>query len=835
MKEQVYYLQIINSLIALIGQILRDDEEVQLVDHNTKRSLMTLYNKCLGFQHKIDSNIIEIAIIGEESSGKSTFINALTENIKPLLPHANANPIYSQFQFGENKTIVETYSKDEFGHIFSKMLESIKFPNYNNNIYDINRSHITKHIKNLQDNDIEFYRKNIVTIDRVEDVFKNLKELSRLLSDKRIEFDVNEDNKEFKAFLNHKMKSTLIKKIFVQSKKMDKIKNFVIYDFSSFNKISSKFENEIYSKLNSVDLIMYVKDINSGTDLSTLDIDLLSKKMINIDELKLKDKLFVVANKIDMVENKMQLSENIENLKHSLSKKLSFKPDKVFKASSLAHLQQLHPSVNNDFAITRLNRLKLPKNSNSIQNILMNMHDFFRKDAVVNIQVNINNLLNILKDLCLKITKENSKYLEIKNFDFLTNKLFLNTIKEAESFIDENLSNLDYEIYMDITENGYFTKKLKEHVDKSFESIDREMLIRTARHINVSSRKSESPSEINQEVRNILNNEFRDKFKNIVTNIADEKAKEIDAKIMNVFLESFQLKKTNPNYKNVEEATRKLISDLTYEVSYNKKSFVHLIERFSRDLFDVLIKKPFASVDRLKAFKAAEDDFYSLALYYHRLDNEPNFAQPLVAMLLAHKGYDITFGVDKIKGMLKEFLGKLDTDTKFTDEYISDTANYIFNNNISVYTFIEKLREKLEGVSEEFQIFSFVDEISGNTSHRDKETFLTNLTKGLTQSQDLDEVLVEINKDIEFLREILKHAVIKAISLEVPFVSTINNKIRILQDKKSSEEFVDFLSVYVKIIKFKEFSDSEKEKVIYKSRADILKVFQEILEKIEAF
>jgi hypothetical protein len=618
---------------------------------------------------------------------------------------------------------------------------------------------------------------------------------------------------------------------------MDRIKNFIIYDFSSFNKLSSRFENEIYSKLNNVDLILYVKDINTKTELSNMEIELLSKKLLNINELKLKDKLFIIANKIDMSENKMALSENIETLKHSLSKRMSFKPDKVFKASSLAYLQKVYATNNNNkkFAIERLNNLGLSNHVNSIQHILVNMNDFFRKDAIVNIQVNVNNIFTKLKDICLEISGKNSQYLEIKNFDFLTNKLFLNTIKEAEQHIDDNLSNLDYEIYTDITKNGYFTKKLKAHIDKNFEDIDKDKLLKIARHINVSSRKSESPNEINQEVRNILNNEFRDKFKNIVTNIADEKATEIDNKIISVFLDSFRLKKTNPYYKDIENATTKLIKDLTYEVSYSKKSFVHLIERFSRDLFDILIKKPFASIDRFKAFKAAEDDFYSLALYYNRLENEPNFAQPLITILLAHRGQDLIYDADKIKSMLKDFLKTMDTQTDFTEEYLDDTARYIMNNKISVNSFISKLSDKLSGKTDEFKIFSFIDEISGNTKDRDRETFFNNLTKDLKQSQSIDEVLNEINTDIQFLREILKNAVIKAISLEVPFVSTINNKIRILQDKKSSDEFVDFLSVYVKSIKFKEFAESEKEKIVFKQRADILKMIQEILDKLEAF
>jgi hypothetical protein len=836
MKDQHYYLQTLNAIIGLTGQLLRDDEDVKLIDNNLKRQVVSIYNKCLNFQHKLDSNIIEIAIIGEPNSGKSTIINALTENNAAFLPNINANPIYSQFQYGEDKTVIETYSKDEFEYIFSKMLEAIKFPNHTKNIYEINRTNINKHLKNLQEKEIEFYKSNISLIDVIDDVFKNIKDLSSYLNQDKIEFDNSNDNKDFKAFLNHKMKSALVKKVFVQSKKMDKIKNFVIYDFSSFNKISNKFDNDIYSKLNSVDLILYVKDINNNHEISSIDIDLLSKNLMNINELKLKDKLFILANKIDCANSKIELSEKLESLKHSLNKKLSFDNNKVLKSSALAFLQSKYKQTySNSFALDRLKKLGLEKDINSIQNILMNINEFLKKDAIVNIQVNINNILTKLKDISISVKKEHHKYLEIKNFDFLTNKLFLNTIKEAEQSIDENLSNLDYEIYTDITENGYFTKKLKEHIDKNFAPIDKEILLKTAKQINVSSRKSESPSEINQEVRNILNNEFRDKFKNIVTNIADEKAKEIDTKIINVFLNSFQLKKTNPHYKDIENATTKLISDLTYEVSYNKKSFVHLIERFSRDLFDILIKKPFASVDRFKAFKAAEDDFYSLALYYHRLENEPNFAQPLVSILLAHKGYDITYDVDNIKKTLKEFLSGLDSKGDFSEEYLTDTATYIYQNKISVNSFIEKLDSKLSGDSEEFEIYSFIDEVSGNTKIRNKDTFLNNLTIDLKQSQSLDDVLTEINKDIEFLREILKNAVIKAISLEVPFVSTINNKIRILQDKKSSEEFVDFLSVYVKIIKFKEFSDSEREKVVYKNRADVLKIVQELLEKLEAF
>lgn len=828
-----HYITVLRNTITLIEEIFSVNESISLIDSNTKKYIVDLYKQCEEHLYKLENNILNLAIVGLENSGKSTFANALIEQ-EEVFPTDSSRCTFTstKLMYGDDIATVEFYTKKEFDYIFEEMLYKVKYIDPRASFLDLPIKEFDKFLEELQVANPDIYEKYSSNLcEDIKDILEGKSIIKDLLGNEPQEFDIKHTN-SLRDFITDKHISRGVKNVVIESSRLANMRHFVIYDVPGFDSTTEKHEQETYEKLKGADAIVLIKNVKDKPQVNSHELKILQRDTSN-DGVKLKDKLFVFGNQVDTCNTPKDAIANMNNLKRDFMKKFDLDRDRIYIGSSLAHLQYLKIEKG-DFAIMGLEKLGLTNQLGSVKKLHSSLEAFGKKEALVNFQVKINNTLAQLKAIFENIEVKNNKYTEIEDFDFLSNKLFLNIIRTADKKIDEELSNLDHEVHRDITEHGYFTSKLREKISNSFQSIDMEFLQKVSRDINVTARKSESPNEINQEARNRLNIEFREKFKNIVVNIADEKAKEIEGQIRNIFISSFGLQKNNPHYKEIEQATKKLIDEFTYEVSYNQKSFVHLIERFSRDLFDTLIKKPFATIDRKKAFLAAEDDFYSLAMYYFTVENEPNFAQPLISIVLAHKGRELTFSQEQIQEKLTEFLQANGED--FGSEYIVETSKFVYNKKISVFNFIEKLNNKIKGFHNSNDVLNgFIDEVSGRVGFRDKDTYINNLLKDLKPAETLQDVLDEINTDIDFLRDLLKNAVIKAISLEVPFVSTINNQIRTLQNKKSSDAFIDFLAEYVKRIRFQEFERSEKEKVVYQSRKRVVVAIQDLLHNLSSF
>jgi GTPase SAR1 family protein len=828
-----HYSSVLRHSISLIEEIFRIDENTSTLDNNTKKYVVELYRQCKEHLHKLDNDILNIAIVGLENSGKSTFANALIEQ-KEVFPTSSSRCTFTSTKlvFGDDVAKVDFYSKKEFDDLFRNMLEKIRYVNPKTTFEKLTIEKFDSYLKELQTSYPEMYEKYGTSLcEDIRDVLEGKDTIKDLLDNDSQEFDIKNSD-ALREFITDKYVSRAVKNVLIKSSKLSRLSHFVIYDVPGFDSATDKHEKETFDKLKSADCIVLIKNVKDKPQVNAHEFRILQKEVAS-DGTKLKDKLFVYGNQLDTCNTAKDAVTNINNLKRDFVKKFELDEDRIYIGSALAYLQDIKVE-DGDFAIKGLEKLNLKNNLDTIKKIHLALESYGKKEALINFQVKVNNTLSRLKSIFEGIEIASNSYSDVEDSDYLSNKLFLNIIRKVDRNIDDELSLLDHDVHQDITEHGYFTSKLKDQIDESFRNIDMEDLEKVSREINVTARKSESPNEINQETRNRLNIEFREEFKNIVVNIANEKAKEIETKIYSIFIESFELKKNNPNYKEIEDATKRLIDEFTKEVSYNQKSFVHLIERFSRDLFDTLIKKPLATTDRKKAFLAAEDDFYSLAMYYHTLDNEPNFTQPLVSIVLAHKGRELTYDQNEIEKILKEFLDT--SDENFNSEYMEETSKFIFNKKISVYRFIEKLQNKINGIHDEGDmIISFIDDLAGGVGFRDKDVYINNLLKDLKPSETLDEVLKEINTDIDFLRDILKVAVIKAISLEVPFISTINNQIRTLQNKKHSDEFMDFLAEYVKRIRFQEFEKSEKEKVVYQNRKKVVVAIQDLLKNLSGF
>lgn len=119
--EREEYIAKLDEQIQVIDRILKMDLG-SVVSAELKKQLRKLKTEAETVQRKLKNNEFEIAIVGEESSGKSTFANALMGN--SILPRADKRCTYTSTRIAysgddnEDSAVVSFYTVDEFDSDF---------------------------------------------------------------------------------------------------------------------------------------------------------------------------------------------------------------------------------------------------------------------------------------------------------------------------------------------------------------------------------------------------------------------------------------------------------------------------------------------------------------------------------------------------------------------------------------------------------------------------------------------------------------------------------------------------------------------------------------------
>lgn len=100
-----------------------------IIDDETERKIGELINKAKFLKNKLKNNEFEIAIVGPEKAGKSTFANAMMGI--DILPSRDARCTYTStsIEYGGNYAEVEFFSYEEFKRNFSDKLKLMGIQN----------------------------------------------------------------------------------------------------------------------------------------------------------------------------------------------------------------------------------------------------------------------------------------------------------------------------------------------------------------------------------------------------------------------------------------------------------------------------------------------------------------------------------------------------------------------------------------------------------------------------------------------------------------------------------------------------------------------------------
>lgn len=796
-NEKNLYIAKIDENNEIISKILENNSSLKIINSDQVDRLQDIARKNTGFKHKLQSNEFEIAIVGLEKAGKSTFANALIENY--VLPSAPERCTFTTTRLvsGNDEATVSFYNEEEFNKIFQEMLEELKYPNFENITFKtLDKEQFESYFHSLEEKDNALYKSHIGKTDyEILDIIQNK---DRLKLDGSTQTFIGDDllNDHFQAYIKGEKDDTSkprsVKQIEIKSSKLNQIKTAIIYDVPGFDSPTQLHKRQTEERLKNADAIILVTNVGTNPSIQGTSLSIITKNS-DRDGIALKDKLFVFGNQIDRVNNESQLEGNKKILVNDVEKYQIGESKRVFVGSAYQYLV-LEKGIVEDKEYT--SKYNIPSGIEDIRNALTNYYESERFEIL---KKKINTSDAYLKSLFKEITQSNSFETSIPvSAQSLSSQIIIDEQRKITERLNRRLKYFIDEKKQQIYNEKYLTENIRNQIlsDKYFSKFYSvgDMRILT----NQSSRLDVPIGHINRETRKLIHRDFLEEYIDLIKGLTDAKCKEFEIELLKEFSTAVN------GSENISEEIYKLcehiVQTITSEVSHNSERFLYLIERFSRDVFDILLFYPIASEDRFGRFKEAQHDIIHLDHYYSKNNGR------LINLLLKQKDSDLTHDTEaKIASLTQNAIRLLGS--------INGTAAIIneLQNNLSLLkdftpASLRKPLQQLDNLME-------VDKVK--------------------PSSTMEDLIQEINNDIINLKNIIIKAIIPAIDLEVTFVNSLDKQVKSIisamteTDNKHSVNFTQFLSMVLPLVKKTELDNIE-------NKVQMQKVKQEILDLIEA-
>jgi len=278
-----------------IDKILNRDSKGLIFNSEIKSKLDNLQKQIDPIYEKLEKNEFEIAVVGQEDSGKSSLLNALIKT--DIFPSDSGRTTYTSAKliYGkEDKVEICFYAKDEFVNSFNNRLKSIgtnglNFENIELLIFQEKFDRLTNEQKDKA--------KSNKNEEEIKEIIKEKAHISELLEEKlgKTEVFQGENIDDFKSYIvgdgEDRSKPRVVKDITIYSSKLQKLNTAIIYDVPGFNSPARLHKEQTENMLKKADSIIFISDVSSP-NIKYDELDLLQNSQ---DEygISLKDKLFI--------------------------------------------------------------------------------------------------------------------------------------------------------------------------------------------------------------------------------------------------------------------------------------------------------------------------------------------------------------------------------------------------------------------------------------------------------------------------------------------------------------------------------------------------------------
>ena len=769
-KEKEFKIKQLKKEIAEIEKLLKNSG-VGLFTGNDLSVLRNILQKNKNYLHKLESNEFEIAIVGLEKAGKSTFANALiASNFLPSAPE-RCTFTSTRLVYGSDKAVIKLYNESEFNNIFQELLSSVEYPDAKNQNF---RNMTIEEFKNYFENELKIKNPNLYQVHNnktnkeIEDILKNKDELE--LTGETLEFEGEQLTQDtFREYIRgikigkitNTAKPRSVKDIAIESSKLNRLKTAIIYDVPGFDSPTKIHENQTRERLQQADAIILISNAGDKPNINAPQLDTLQKDT-DIDGIPLKDKLFVFGNKIDTANSLEIVENNIDVFVEDVVNTHKIAEEKrVFVGSALKYLKD-----NNLTTEEYHSKFEIDDN---IDNIRSAIEKYYENERFEILKKKIDSNSDTFREILKNIIKNNDEDFDEDFAEHKKTSITSETIDKIKENLEKILRDFNYNLREDFEKNKYFSDKFKslletdEEVSNNYFPLIEENDIQQAKIYTSKTVSSEIPiDKMNPYIREKKYSEYLKRFSELIINMTSDKTKEVEKELLNSFVKALNVYNETLLEEKLKLDTQKFIQKLTNNQEFNEDKFTYLVERFSRHLFDILILYPLLSDSRKQKFEKSQQEFIYLSTFYG------DKATEFISMLLTgEKGNAISME-DLIKLVQKGIA--------------------IIQNPYNIKDRVEDLRDIFNSLQQldTTKISYNVDEIT-----KDKKAASTE-----------KELLEEINRDIENLKEILKQAVVPAMNLELAFYNGINKQVDLMIEtfkSTNSEYYNEFNSFISKI------------------------------------
>ena len=808
----------INHLLAL------SRSHSGLLEPGVVRQLELFQEKCNKLYQKLDKNEFEIAIVGLEKAGKSTFGNALMKN--RILPDADERCTYTStcIRYGQDQAVVRFFNSREMDQLLRGYLEELGIENVESYTYQgMSRTDYLALYGRLDSKTRIRYEKTVN-----QDILNLLDNKSSILSqyvgqpDKTFQGEeLNTD--EFRDYIVSPKVAVAVKEVCIESSKLSGMTNAVIYDVPGFDSPTSMHLEQTKKRMKEADAIMLIASAEKPSFTApALDI---FNNVVDEDNVSLSDKLFVFGNRADAANT---LAKNIETLKAEIDRwnllNRFLIGDRLIIGSAKAHLQA-NGLIEGDFCVRKINEdqeyQKAWQHGDGIDYAYQKLVDYNKTERFSVLKRKIRRNNDEIRDLFDDLKSKYANGASAVDYHALYETISAFS-SDASAKIVKDLEEIRHEIRVKYSESLSLSKALEDCVKELFANKERYVMSDEDIHnaeLKIIHGEGTNVEKVDQIIREEKFERIYGDFARSAFSVAQKDHEIYFNQIIDSFESALHIVKSSPRYEELHE----MVIAFVERCKKNREDdFIYqaLIERFVRDLVQVVIGRPYSSEARLDEFVKNAEVFSGLVLFYNTGDANDGYKrqflsvapknQPLLLALVFHK---YAKAEDETKRLM-DHLGSIRDTLCENPEVIqlafsivkqdpvagADAAIKLINKNAlkSVKTDDELLRSVVPSLRTVRKELIDKGREDGVDSTRRYDFDFTNAERfkgqykqffGNMPVRTYEKLQEFFAKDLEILEKFLIHASIPAIRLEKPFLAREEQSINNLLELVKSREF----------------------------------------------
>ncbi len=849
--ERKDYIEKLKNIIDGIDKI-NAMQNTRIIDAKMQSELEKKKRDAQKFLKKLEQREFEIAVVGLEKAGKSSFSNAILEI--DVLPTADARCTYTStcIRAGESdRATIRFFSVDEFNGEFRDKLKTMGIENVSTYTYNtLSKDTYLGLFEALPERDKREYS-GTINLDVLE-IIKHQDILSRYIGSTDKQYIGSElDSDEFKDFIRKPEKAIAAKEIVIESTKFNSMKNAVMYDVPGFDSPTAMHKQQTLSKMRDVDAIIMVANAKApslrGTEISIF-------KENDLDGALLSEKLFVFENKVDMINDTKALEENKATAwKEWIEiRKIMDRKDRIIFGSAIAYLGEKLGKVGLD-ARAKMDELGMPY---GVDELKKELEKYYEKERFVVLKKRIDSIISTLQEMFRDLKAE--KKVSSSNGDLeITARLFFeimnsrNLIQSDLKILKESINEKERELKL----SKAIDAKISELVTVENCKITEEELKETHRD-KAGNGTMQNPSAVEPAIRQLKFNKMYEDFQEEIFNIAAEEHESNFKEIVEIFKTRFGLSDRNACTDGLIGNICEFIDGRSTRDSADgegKAYFSSLIERFARDIYEILILKT-RGQDRYNQFRDRVENYLSMGVFYSatkaRAAEGDQFSyidaklsdSPMWKLLLWPELLNDCEEVDanRVWETLKNLTGIEEGDYTSIDRLINASISRYGKSSVElvkkIFTGFVKSRPEMELVRaarEILQEYVVGDEEENKNENEDLRDIIdgrAHVKRSIGKEVELtyESIQEEFKADILVLKEVLRHAFIGAINMDRAFSANEVGFIERLIKKLDKQEFEEFFKKNWQLIKYDEMSSIADER----AKQDADRVVMEQIDQI---